>query len=145
MSSIIEAAERMSEEPKAEAPKPPYVIREARASDLAFVRNGWIESLMMRVRSRLTAEVKQLLREGKVRVACDPDDPDTLLGFAVIDGKDPACLHYAYVRNELRREGIGTALVHPDDVRVFTFKTDDLVRAFKSEERGWTHQPKVVL
>lgn len=124
---------------------PPYVVRAARASDLAFVRGGWVESLMMRVRARLEAEVKRLVRTSNVRVACDRDDPDTLLGFAVIDAQNPALLHYVYVRKELRREGIGRALVRPDEVREHSFATDDFDRCFRPTERCWTHSPRIKL
>lgn len=123
----------------------PYAIRAAKPSDLAFVRSGWIESLMVRVRSRVDAEVKRLVRTGNVRVACDRTDEDALLGFAVLDSENPALLHYVYVRRELRREGIATVLVRPDEVREYSFATDDLERCFRPTERRWTHSPRIKL
>lgn len=123
----------------------PYRVRAARPTDLAFVRHGWIESLMMRVRARLDAEVKRLLRASTIRVACDAEDEDTLLGFAVVDGANPALLHYVYVRKDLRQNGIGAALARPDEVREVSFVTPDLERCFRSTARCWAHAPRISL
>jgi GNAT superfamily N-acetyltransferase len=141
---VSRSADAMSvDEPERAAP--PYLIRPAKPSDLAFVRGGFVESVLMRTRARLEQEVRRLVRTGVVRVACDQKDPDTLLGFAVADHANAALLHYAYVRKELRREGIGRDLVRPDEVREYSFRTDDFERCFRPDERGWTHSPKVTL
>lgn len=145
MTDLLDGAEALSAEPSEERAAPPYLVRPARASDLAFVRNGFTESLLMRVRNRLAEEVKRLVRTGVVRVACDQKDDDTLLGFAVVDGANPALLHYAYVRKELRGEGVGRDLVRPGDVREYSFRTDDLERCFRPSERGWEHRPRFTL
>jgi GNAT superfamily N-acetyltransferase len=145
VTDLLDTAEALGagEEPLPAAP--PYVVRPAGPGDLAFVRSGWVESLMMRVRSRIESEVKRLVRTSTVRVACDQKDPDTLLGFAVVDAENPALLHYVYVRKDLRREGIGTALARPDEVREYSFATDDLERCFRPTERCWTHSPRIRL
>lgn len=141
MKGAVEAADRMSEEAKLSSP---YRIRPATPADLAFVRNCFVESLVMNTRRRLEREVRNLVRTGVVRVASDGQDDDSLLGFAIVDAANPALLHYAYVRKELRGEGIGRDLVRPDEVREHSFRTEEFER-FQPSERGWTHSPRVIL
>lgn len=146
MSHILDTAERASEETKPASDAPPYIIRAERKSkeDHAFVVAALKTVLEAQaiIAARSLAHV--IAREGHARIACHADDPDVLLGFALFD-KDPARLHYAFVKNELRKFGIGSALVRPEDVRSYSIKTAKIA-AFKPDDRGWTHDPlKVIL
>jgi GNAT superfamily N-acetyltransferase len=51
--------------------------------------------------------VEALLSRSTVLVACLPDRPRWLYGWAAADGGE---LHYAFVRYEFRKQGIGRAL-----------------------------------
>ena len=53
-----------------------------------------------------------LLNEASVTVACHPDAPDELLGFAIYQYLPEAlALHYIYVRTAQRRKRVGRALL----------------------------------
>lgn len=127
----------------------PFKVRKARNSDRGFVvsvlKARLIERAESLVQQFILRQLPESLDAGRLRVACDPSDEDTLLGFALLDHQDPAQLHYAYVRPILRENGIGHALVRPDDVRVYTFRTDDGERRFRSAERQWTYAPRITL
>lgn len=60
-----------------------------------------------------TARVRGILArpDSVLRVACLPDDPDAILGWAVITADQPPKLHFVYVRKEARKNGIARMLL----------------------------------
>lgn len=120
----------------------PYRIRDARPSDRAFVSHAWVESYRARVMSKIEKEISKLVHGSRVLVACDSRDEDTLLGFAALsDG----ALHYAYVKEPLRGEGIARRLLEGQRVEAYTFRTDAGISRIRPAERGWEYRPRIVL
>ncbi len=97
-----------------------FAIRAGRPADHPFVFARWVRSyegsrwadamplpLFQEGHHRLIAAL--LAREGvRLLVACDPQDENTILGWAVLE---PGVLHYVFVKEGVRRLGIGTALI----------------------------------
>jgi len=93
----------------------PFAIRMGRPSDLPFVTDSWVKrghEKGERLRDA-TARVRRILASPSsvLRVAVLPDDDDAIIGWAVITADDPPQLHYAYVRKELRGQGIAKVLL----------------------------------
>jgi GNAT superfamily N-acetyltransferase len=119
----------------------PFDIRLARPSDLAFVKNAWLESFKVRALAKIEREVDKLAR-AHVTVACDHEDDDTLLAFAAAhDG----VLHYAYVKEPMRGHGIARALIESLAIEAYSFRTDIGERRLQPKERGWEYRPRIVL
>lgn len=56
------------------------------------------------------ALIKHLLARFPVLVACDPEDHETIWGWACTG---PGAVHYVYVKRKLRRQGVARRLVAP--------------------------------
>ena len=52
--------------------------------------------------------INELLERSTVVMACDPGDPNYILGWAVIEGP---VVHYVYVRQALRRARVAQRLL----------------------------------
>lgn len=48
-----------------------------------------------------------LLRKSEVRVACLADEPDVILGYALLE---PNVIHFVYVKEAWRKQGVAKAL-----------------------------------
>lgn len=68
--------------------------------------------------------IKRLLNsQGRIRLAVLSDDHDVALGFSLIQSiPEGNILHYVYVHKDVRRQGIGKALV-PIEIKEFTHLT----------------------
>jgi hypothetical protein len=108
----------------------PYALRPERKTDLAYV-----SAIMLR------EVIEKCIKGCTVRIACDVSDPDTILGFAIVDRENPTLLHYVYVRHALRGEGIEQALVRPEEVREYSLTSESFEELFNPKERGWTRAP----
>ncbi len=97
----------------------PCLVRPAKASDEGFIAHSWVESYhrgckelrgvaFKGYRSAQFWRVARLLERSQALVACDPDDPDHLLGWVVSSGP---LLHYVYVSHLRRREGLASHLL----------------------------------
>jgi GNAT superfamily N-acetyltransferase len=106
-----------------ELPAPIFSIRPAVAEDLPFIRGSWLESNKhTRISSQAAVvyggEEPQriravLARDGiQVRVACVPDTPNAIMGWAVLEPHPKYLIHYVYVRRDARLLGIAKTLVH---------------------------------
>lgn len=133
----------------------PVRIREIQAADAPFILDTWRRSIegspgvqgaardhlfteMARVVSRLST------RPGAVvRVACDPEDEDVICGF--ISANTSGELHYAYVRRELREQGIIPALLEGLAIDSYTFRTQALERRLRPRVRGWSFTPRFTI
>lgn len=101
-------------------PPYPYALRAPTEDDVGFVKSTWLSSYHDRALGSLAvsaltwARYKTLMRplcsalleRGVLVVACDPDMPAVLYGWALGEGGEVPVLHYAYVRPERRRYGL---------------------------------------
>lgn len=106
-------------------------VRNANASDVAFIFNSWIQSFndgnyeSKRTRTSVEKpekhlEIEELIRNPNttVIVACNPSDQDQLYGFAcgttILDapsGKTYLVLHYVYVKQSFRNKKVASTLI----------------------------------
>ena len=105
-------------------------IRLAKPDDMAFVVDAWKRSYegapavkgadREHYRIEMTRAIRRLCDRAEVRVACDPADEDTLVGFAAFtrSASGAAELHYIYVKKDFRGHGIARDLL--EGVRVQT-------------------------
>lgn len=138
----------------------PYRLRDwLPESDVAFIGNSWRESyyvggpgVQYADREHFKAEMQrvfaELLPTARVIVACDREDPDTLLGFAAARGSE---LLYVYVRGgselvNVRKQGIARELIEAlDPIRSYAFRTIAGERRLKPRDRGWKFTPRHTL
>lgn len=130
------------------------VVRPARESDYAFILDAWRRSFEGapavqgakddHYRAEMGAVIARLVRASTVRVACDAEDDDTILGFVVVD-EPGATLHYAYVRREFRQLGIVPRLIGETAIRAYTFRTLAGERRLKLKERGLWFKPRFTI
>ncbi len=132
----------------------PVRIRDARDSDFGFILDTWRRSfegapaVVDADPNHLFGELaimigRALKRAGAiVRVACDPEDDDVLLGFVACNGSE---LHYAYVKRDLRNHGIVPAMLDGLEIRSYTFRTPAGDRRFRPRARGWLYTPRFTL
>jgi hypothetical protein len=67
-----------------------------------------------------SAYIKPLLESATIKIACLSDDPDTILGYSVID---QGCVEWIFVKERLRRQGIAKLLLknqNPTHVKKLT-------------------------
>lgn len=92
------------------------------AVDMPFVYNSWMNSyrdfarhafpnepaysVYRRTRARLDALIK---RGAELKIACDPDNTTIILGYACAE---LPVLHYVYVKEAYRRQGIALTLLN---------------------------------
>lgn len=131
----------------------PFLIRAGKPSDRAFVENAWRATMLATspacvgadpkaFHNEMTRLFERLLPSATVRVACDPKDPDTLVGFVCFTGPE---LHYVYVAGPFRKLGVVPMLLAGLDITRFTFKTLPGERRLKPKERSWVFAPKFTL
>ena len=104
----------------------PIAIRPACTDDLPLLLNSWLKSYrnapaVTTVPNELyfdegmgqKARILSLLGECETRVACDPEDHEVVYGWITFEPTLdlPTIVHYAYVKQAYRRQGIGTALL----------------------------------
>lgn len=131
----------------------PFLIRDWKPSDRAFVENSWRTTMLSTSPQAMGADPKafhvemtrmfaNIFTHARVRVACDPQDTDTLVAFACFTGHE---LHYAYVAGPFRKLGVIPMLLAGLDIRSFTFKTLPGERRLKPKERSWVFTPRFTL
>lgn len=74
------------------------------------------------------ARQEAILKRATTIVACDSDDPSTILGYCIFERPKnmPPVLHYMQVKRDLMRKGIATALlthagITRDSACIYTF------------------------
>lgn len=89
-------------------------IRDYRASDFNCIVSQWIKSHRDcgttkihdgELRRRITSLLQD---QSRFRVSCDPEDDDQILGWVCADAP---VLHYLYVKQPFRRQGIARQLL----------------------------------
>lgn len=118
-------------------------IRGFRESDVAFLFSTWLRGLFygnswfqeipkdifMENYHRVIEAI--LKRPGvQVRVSCLKEDPDTILGYAVLEPNRNA-IHWLYVKDVWRKFGIAKALIPADGTWVVATHLTDMTRKFK--------------
>jgi len=51
--------------------------------------------------------IRNLIAKSAVRIACLPDEPDVILGYALLE---PNIIHFVYVKEAWRKQGVAKAL-----------------------------------
>ena len=101
-------------------PAPLFVLREGVGADHAHVYASWLHAIegtvfdaafRGAVRYVPRAVINGLLgrRTTALVVACAPTDPNTILGWALVEA--PSTLHFVHVKPFLRRRGVAKALI----------------------------------
>lgn len=112
---------------------------------MAYVMNSWAKASWSHLQSelflakrgevppyyvyqRLFVEAqKRLVDKGFVNIACDDEEPSTILGYLVGDKADKIpVLHYVQVKRDLMRKGIASTLLEhsgfsKDSTAIYTF------------------------
>ena len=111
---------------------PLFLLRAGHAGDHPFVVDSWVKSYQSYALSRDCEHCnnagriyrgnrflrghKRLIRDILARsgtallVACHPDDPEPILGWACSEN---GVLHYVFVKKDVRRVGVASALLAP--------------------------------
>lgn len=130
----------MAESDEAKYEELKYEIRELRPADMALVLETWVGTFRTSKYAgvipnneykRITSEcIRQLVARGsRGFVATDTDNPASVLGYVIAERTrlDEPVIHYCWVREGKRHQGIGTALrskvVLPADKFFYTFRT----------------------
>lgn len=99
------------------------VLRKATRADIQFITSGWLKSFRNAPFVRGVPNsvyyyyhhkiLEELLPRSQVMVACNEADPNQLLGFVCAEVLDNSVLvlHYVYVKQLLRKQGIAKFMV----------------------------------
>ena len=93
-------------------------VRPPRPTDQSYLAATWVTSLVTHSKANTRGEtnrlVDRLLDDASVRIliACEPTNTDKIDGWICYTPTPRALvLHYAYVRDKMRRRGIGRAML----------------------------------
>ena len=96
-----------------------HILRPAVDSDMAVVRDPWVQEMRHAPWSRgvpddiyfpeMKAFVGRVLARANTLVACNPEDPKHVYGFVTFD--PPNHLHWVYVKRAYQGVGLGRTLV----------------------------------
>lgn len=131
----------------------PVTLRPFVESDRAYVASTWQRSyadaagVLGADREAWRAEVSRMLAAllasgAACVVACDEEDADTIVGWAIADRKSRT-LHYVYVRAELRETGIARQLV--EAVGPIAAYSCQRANRRKAAPKGWLFRPRFTL
>jgi GNAT superfamily N-acetyltransferase len=122
-------------------------IRPAKPEDHAFIIDSWRRSFENApavrgadrewYRIEMTRTIRRLLDTAECRVACDPEDPDTIAGFVAFHGPE---LHYAYTKQDFRGMGIARQLLDGHHIDAYTFQSNNA-----RPPAGWRFKPRVTI
>lgn len=95
----------------------PVSIRDMVSGDVPLIYDSWIHSCLPSQRRdwgnnafKLRRRIDALIRRGsEVKVAIFPEDGDVILGWACAE--PPSVLHYVYVKEVYRRQGVAATLL----------------------------------
>lgn len=100
----------------------PFTLREAVATDAAFIFNSWLKSYRhsaatAAMQNDLYYSGQHKLIEGLVStckfvIACNPKDQSQIYGYSVGQMVDEVlCVHFVYTKEPYRKFGLGIALL----------------------------------
>jgi GNAT superfamily N-acetyltransferase len=127
-----------------------YIIRNSHSGDTSYVISTWITSYQERTSTRelrpseLHARIEHLLSlaDTSLLVLTDVETPDLILGWSC---SSESALHYVYVRDGFRRQGIATRLVARtnDPIHLVATHTTKLARTI-GEARDIKFRPQLL-
>lgn len=122
-------------------------IRLAKPDDFAFIIDAWRRSYegspavrgaeREHYRIEMTRAIRRLCDRAEVRVACDPQDEDTVVGFAAFTGDE---LHYAYTKKDFRGIGVAKQLLEGVPIAAYTFQSNNA-----RPPQGWAFRPRFTI
>lgn len=128
-------------------------IRIAKEADLPFIVHSWKCSYenapavrgadRNHYRNEMERTVRRLCSRATVRIACDPTDEDTIVGFCAFSqpaANASAELHYIYVKKDFRGMGYARDLLKGVPVTSYTFITPNV-----RPRAGWAFTPRFTL
>lgn len=98
-----------------------YEIRDYKPEDKAFIMATWLRGLyygdswFSQIPKGIFMDnykqiLELLLARSLVKVACDKQDPDVILGYSVLS-KDFSTIHWVFVKSVMRKQGVGRSLL----------------------------------
>lgn len=122
-------------------------IRPGKSDDMAFIIDAWRRSFedapavrgadRMHYRNEMTRTIHRVLDKATVRVACDPEDEDTLVGFVAFTGPE---LNYVYVKQAFRGMGVARQLLEGVPIVAYTFRSNNA-----RPPKDWAFRPRFTL
>lgn len=127
----------------------PVLLRPLAEGDVNFVLNSWLKSYEDSGWTKVAGKaywkghriaILRLIRSAHVVIACDPEDHDTILGWACTNGR---YVHYVYVKRAFRRYGLAKRLL-ADHVKmlspvVYTHRWNPILHLIPPA--NWTYDP----
>jgi ribosomal protein S18 acetylase RimI-like enzyme len=100
----------------------PIRLRPSVEEDLPFIYNSWLKSYRFsHFGEKITNTIyftdhhkvlENLIKQSKVIVACNPEDPSQVYGYIVGGAREGVfLLHFLYVKHTFRNMGIGKTLL----------------------------------
>lgn len=129
---------------------PDISLRALKEADMPFIIETWLKGAYFGSWMRdidfktyykyYPAVVQDILRRNALnaRIACLSDDPDTILGYVVLEPSQRLA-HFAFVKKAWRGNGIFNALVEGANIAEVTHLTKP-GRAI-ARKKGWTFNP----
>jgi hypothetical protein len=123
-----------------------YDIRDAKADDRNFVLatflrglyygDSWFSLIPKDIFMANYKKVGEFLVTSpniNIKVACLKEDPDVIIGYSILS-QDFSTIHWVYVKNIWRKQGIGRSLVpqHPTTVTHLTALGKTLLSKFEN-------------
>ena len=134
-----------------------FTIRPIVPDDVAFVLASWLDgywpdcpcSLVMPKSvwwTRWHRVLENILADERTKtvVACNPEDPTQLYGFAC--ARPPDVLHWVYVKQAFRHNGIAAGmLAELPGLSLVSHASASTVRAFRRNEPGdFVYDPRII-
>lgn len=123
--------------------------REMRGDDRNYVISSWLRSYAEGPEFRSVARrvffavyepiVKRLLGRSTVAIAYDPELPDSILGYLVIEGD--SLVHYVHTKRRFRRAGIARWMTKDIAAMPATFTHSPTPIAARLCGSAWTYDP----
>lgn len=94
----------------------PFAIRDSEPGDIAYVARTWRRTYrpIAKFNNRevydkgQNALIDKLIADGRLVIACDPEMPSVIIGWACAKGH---LLHYAFVRDGFQGKGVARQLI----------------------------------
>jgi GNAT superfamily N-acetyltransferase len=122
-------------------------VRLAKPDDMGFVLDAWRRSYegspavrgceREHYRIEMTRAIRRLCDRAEVRIACDPADEDTIVGFVAFTGNE---LHYAYTKQDFRGMGVAKQLLEGAHIDAYTFRSNNA-----RPPAGWAYKPRFTI
>lgn len=140
-------------------------FRPYKESDLNFIRSSWSSSYYRGADYTKFMSPKEFNDQHRpirdelllspnvaIIIACNPNDEDLILGWILVETKeDQFILHYLYVKEVFRREGLGRELVrkaiNDNKVQVthMTGRAQKIIRSFKAKYKDFSFAKKTIM